>query len=369
MKITRSCWPPASSPAWTSGPWSSRGFIPPARCRRRPGWRWCRSRRRPGPNTGWASTTFTSSPATTRVRSTPWRWCNWRRRSVTFISLRRPPARRGAGCNGAAIMPVAAGVARAAAAGRMRFQFQALATAGAGGADPRRRAEGRAAVEVRQSRLLRRRRPALYVLKNADGFVERGIASWYGPDFHGKRTSSGEIYDMYQMTAAHKTLPIPTYVQVTNLQTGRSTVVKVNDRGPFKDNRIIDLSYVAARKLGIWEQGTGLVEIRALTPGGKPVAAPAVAPPTSTVIAQARATGAPVPFYIQIGAFIDRGNAERLRARVLAVASNVQIAPGESNGQAVYRVQIGPFTDVDASDRIVHALLQAGVAEYRIVLE
>ncbi len=208
-----------------------------------------------------------------------------------------------------------------------------------------------------------------YVLKNADGFVERGIASWYGPDFHGKRTSSGEIYDMYQMTAAHKTLPIPTYVQVTNLQTGRSTVVKVNDRGPFKDNRIIDLSYVAARKLGIWEQGTGLVEIRALTPGGKPVAAPAVAPPTSTVIAQARATGAPVPFYIQIGAFIDRGNAERLRARVLAVASNVQIAPGESNGQAVYRVQIGPFTDVDASDRIVHALLQAGVAEYRIVLE
>jgi len=208
-----------------------------------------------------------------------------------------------------------------------------------------------------------------YVLKNANGFVERGIASWYGPDFNGKRTSSGEIYDMYQMTAAHKTLPIPAYVEVTNLQTGQRAVVKVNDRGPFKDNRIIDLSYVAARKLGIWAQGTGLVEIRALSPGGGS-AATAVAettPPVATVPAKGR--GAPVPFYIQVGAFIDRGNADRLRARVQALVPDVQIAPGESNGQAVYRVQIGPLTDVDASDRIVHALLQAGLEEYRIVLE
>lgn len=212
-----------------------------------------------------------------------------------------------------------------------------------------------------------------YVLKSADGFVERGIASWYGPDFHGKRTSSGEIYDMYQMTAAHKTLPIPAYIEVTNLQTGQRAVVKVNDRGPFKDNRIIDLSYVAARKLGIWAQGTGLVEIRTLIPGGEPAGATAAAAttptPASTAKVPVKISGAPVPFYIQVGAFIDRGNADRLRARVQVLAPNVQIAPGESNGQAIYRVQIGPLTDVDASDRIVHALVQAGVDEYRIVLE
>jgi rare lipoprotein A len=212
-----------------------------------------------------------------------------------------------------------------------------------------------------------------YVLKSADGFVERGIASWYGPDFHGKRTSSGEIYDMYQMTAAHKTLPIPAYVEVTNLQTGQRAVVKVNDRGPFKDNRIIDLSYVAARKLGIWAQGTGLVEIRTLIPGAAPALATttaAITPaPAPAIKAPDKNPGAPVPFYIQVGAFIDRGNADRLRARVQTVAPNVQISPGESNGQAIYRVQIGPLTDVDTSDRIVHSLLQAGVNEYRIVLE
>jgi len=104
-------------------------------------------------------------------------------------------------------------------------------------------------------------------MKDARGYVERGIASWYGTKFHGRRTSSGEIYDMYGMTAAHKTLPLPTYVRVTNLKNGRSVVVKVNDRGPFHDNRLIDLSYTAAKKLGIVATGTGLVEVRAITPG------------------------------------------------------------------------------------------------------
>lgn len=104
-----------------------------------------------------------------------------------------------------------------------------------------------------------------HVLESAKGYDKKGIASWYGPDFQGKRTSSGETYDMYAMTAAHKTLPIPTYVEVTNLANGKKVVVRVNDRGPFAKDRIIDLSYIAALKLGIVGHGTARVRVRALT--------------------------------------------------------------------------------------------------------
>src|SRR5277367_2499542 len=106
-----------------------------------------------------------------------------------------------------------------------------------------------------------------FVLAAADGYTERGVASWYGPTFHGGSTSSGEQYDMYGMTAAHKTLPLPTYVRVTNLRNGKSCVVRINDRGPFVANRLIDLSYTAAAKLDMLREGTTLVEVRALTPG------------------------------------------------------------------------------------------------------
>ena len=105
-----------------------------------------------------------------------------------------------------------------------------------------------------------------YVKDSAKGYVEQGIASWYGTKFHGRRTSSGETYDMYAMTAAHKTLPLPTYARVTNLENGRSVMVKVNDRGPFHQNRIIDLSYSAATRLGIVKTGTGRVEVEAIDP-------------------------------------------------------------------------------------------------------
>ena len=110
------------------------------------------------------------------------------------------------------------------------------------------------------------------VLQTSKDFVQRGIASWYGHPFHGRATSTGETYDMYAMTAAHKTLPLPTYVRVTDLDTGNRVVVRVNDRGPFVEGRVIDLSYVAAVKLGIAERGTARVEVRALDP-------PAVDPP------------------------------------------------------------------------------------------
>jgi len=105
-----------------------------------------------------------------------------------------------------------------------------------------------------------------YIKKSARGYVERGLASWYGQPFHGRQTSSGETYDMYAMSAAHKTLPLPTYVRVTNLENGRSVVVRINDRGPFQDDRVIDLSYTAAVKLGMKNQGTARVEVRAIEP-------------------------------------------------------------------------------------------------------
>ena len=105
-----------------------------------------------------------------------------------------------------------------------------------------------------------------YTKKSVRGHVERGLASWYGRPFHGRKTSSGEIYDMYAMSAAHKTLPLPTYARVTNLENGRRVVVRINDRGPFHDDRVIDLSYTAAVKLGMKRQGTARVEVRAIDP-------------------------------------------------------------------------------------------------------
>ena len=107
------------------------------------------------------------------------------------------------------------------------------------------------------------------VLDSSEGYVAEGLASWYGEEFHGRRTSSGEPYDMYLMTAAHRTLPIPTYVEVTNLENGRVAVVRVNDRGPFHPDRIIDLSYVAARKLDIVGPGTARVRVRAMEPAAR----------------------------------------------------------------------------------------------------
>ena len=159
---------------------------------------------------------------------------------------------------------------------------------------PERRAASRPAHPTPQAQALRRRLPAeavpdavprveprsrygnppfyevfgkrYYVLSSSSAYVERGVASWYGPGFHKIRTSTGEPYDMYGMTAAHKTLPLPAYVRVTNLQNGRSVVVRVNDRGPFVGNRIIDLSYTAAAKLDMLRNGTAMVEVRAIDP-------------------------------------------------------------------------------------------------------
>jgi rare lipoprotein A len=200
-----------------------------------------------------------------------------------------------------------------------------------------------------------------YVRKDSAGFQERGIASWYGTKFHGRRTSSGETYDMYAMTAAHKTLPLPTYVSVRSLDTGDSIVVKVNDRGPFHENRIIDLSYVAALKLGIAKAGTGLVEVRAIDPGNYRPGPVPVRLPTSAV---------DKGFYIQVGAFANLNNAQKLKRRLQGLADNLlEISEAGSRSSKLYRVRFGPITDINMADRIVTRLVKFGVTEHHIVLD
>lgn len=209
-----------------------------------------------------------------------------------------------------------------------------------------------------------------HVLDSSDGYRERGIASWYGTKFHGRRTSSGERYDMYAMTAAHKTLPLPTYVEVTNLKNNRKVIVKVNDRGPFHENRIIDLSYAAAHKLGINRAGTGLVEVRAINTGEpEPVIAsnPNSAPLASAASAEPPAT---INLFLQVGAFASRSNAEQLLGRLLnAAVDNVRISQLISTEQTLYRVRIGPIASVEEADRLAASLEQIGINTGRVVID
>lgn len=208
-----------------------------------------------------------------------------------------------------------------------------------------------------------------YVLESARGYRDTGIASWYGEKFHGRRTSSGEPYDMYAMTAAHKTLPLPTFVRVTNLNNERQIVVKVNDRGPFHDDRIIDLSYTAARKLGIIRNGSAPVRVEAIVPGADVrVASAAMATPTATAPA---APAAPPPVYghyLQAGAFMAPHNAEELAARLRAAGlSHVFVDPPDVDD--FYRVRLGPFRDAVALDAARQRLRALGVSFRAITTE
>ena len=203
-----------------------------------------------------------------------------------------------------------------------------------------------------------------YVLDSSKGFKQKGIASWYGPKFHGKKTSSGETYDMYAMSAAHKTLPLPTYLEVKNLENGRRIIVRVNDRGPFHDNRIVDLSYTGALKLDMLAKGTALVEIRAIDPrshrgGGAPVE---TRPGT-------RKKGAQPDFYIQVGVFSDVKNAKRLKRSLRALKKPVKVEKIRLNRGTAYRVKIGPLNNIEAADEIVSRLGQFDVRDHRILLE
>jgi rare lipoprotein A len=233
-------------------------------------------------------------------------------------------------------------------------------------------------------------------MTDAADYRERGVASWYGKKFHGRRTSSGEPYDMYTMTAAHKTLPLPSYVRVRNLENNRTAIVRVNDRGPFLNNRLIDLSYAAATKLGIVGTGTGLVEIETVTaPDAAPVqvaqpkletrglgviptaeAAPlppapvAAAPSSAPVVAGAPPAIAP-KLFVQAGAFREWSNAEAMRMRLERLAFTpilVQAVTTESQPR-VYRVRIGPIASVEEGDRMSAALARHGVRDPLLVVE
>jgi len=227
-----------------------------------------------------------------------------------------------------------------------------------------------------------------YVMASSVGYVERGVASWYGPGFHKERTSVGEPYDMYGMTAAHKSLPLPAYVRVTNLQNGRSCVVRVNDRGPFVGNRIIDLSYTAAAKLDMLRDGTAMVEVRALQPvdpasdthltvasvgtaplTSEPVTTPAAAAPP--VITPAPVTSVPVrTLFVQAGAFAAPANAQRLADQLRGAGyTQVFVRDDLVAGRRLYRVRIGPIPNVPEFDRIVAALEQVGVRDAHLALD
>jgi rare lipoprotein A len=202
-------------------------------------------------------------------------------------------------------------------------------------------------------------------------YRERGIASWYGRKFHGQKTSTGETYDMYAMTAAHPTLALPSYARVTNVATGRSVVVRVNDRGPFLHGRVIDLSYAAAHRVGIAMNGSGEVEVEAIVPGAVLVAA--ATPPLPAVGSAASAPAAPrtaaagtppvLPspggYAVQLGAFASHANAQNFLAHVQNQLSTAQVEARVRQARGLFRVYVGPYPDRDEARRVGERLESA----------
>lgn len=228
-----------------------------------------------------------------------------------------------------------------------------------------------------------------YPMSETRNYRKLGVASWYGKKFHGRKTALGERYDMYAMTAAHKTLPLPIYVRVRNLANNRTVVVRVNDRGPFLHNRLIDLSYAAAHRLGMLGRGTADVEVTVVLPGFKPV------PPAAGVTINKIDDGDPTSaeeitaqtidktenktaieldtskfIYLQVGAFSDAKNAERLRKRLeQSNFSPVLIVPIKKNDRPLFRVRIGPLDNVNAGDAIRRRLADLGMVSAHLVNE
>ena len=207
-----------------------------------------------------------------------------------------------------------------------------------------------------------------FVLGSNAGYLERGVASWYGPTFHGGRTATGDTYDMYAMTAAHKTLPLPCYVQVTNLSNARSVVVRVNDRGPFVANRLIDLSYSAAARLDMIRNGTALVEVRSVEAqaGAPPAQSPPAPAPTTAPAAVTKVE----TLYVQAGAFADPANSERLLQKLRAAGIGPAFVRSDQlSGKTLYRVRVGPVPSVAEFDRLVEELKGVGVEDARLALD
>jgi rare lipoprotein A len=181
-------------------------------------------------------------------------------------------------------------------------------------------------------------KPEAKIEKGESKEVQFGVASWYGGEFHGRPTSSGEVYDMYQLTCAHNTLPLGTIVMVTNLENGRSLEMKVNDRGPFVKERILDVSYAASQMLGMWEKGTALVKVEVIVPGIEPVQR----------------------FTLQIGSFADESNAQKLAEQLRKYFENVYVTTLETLTQKYHRVRVGQFETRDTAWAIAERLSQMG---------
>lgn len=260
-----------------------------------------------------------------------------------------------------------------------------------------------------------------YPLRSSEGYREKGIASWYGDEFHRKPTANGETYNMYAYTAAHTTLPLPTWVRVTNLENSRSIMVRVNDRGPFVRGRLIDMSYAGAKALGFAEQGTVPVLVEAMPTDGSPLRPTMVAardaeqptrsrviegsftrrvaseddkdaattpipnlkkptqpqveeeiiqqtPEVGTRVTESKAT-LHVPVYVQTGAFSDRVNAERQKADLSKIYNEVRIMEVTSNGRLFYRVRVGPLETVDIADQVLARLIHEGYKEAIIAID
>lgn len=208
-----------------------------------------------------------------------------------------------------------------------------------------------------------------HVLENAQGYSKKGIASWYGKKFHGHRTSSGETYNMYAMTAAHKTLPLPSYVRVTSLENGKEVIVKVNDRGPFHENRIIDLSYAAARKLGVTGKGTGAVEVTVIDPENFQQKAEYQPDIKRTSALSTYPAKNNFKLYLQVGAFNSKQNAFLLRKRLSGMFKPSRVHSDFSSNENIYRVRIGPLASVSEADKLSELLSNKGISSSQIVID
>jgi len=217
-----------------------------------------------------------------------------------------------------------------------------------------------------------------YPLSTASGYDQTGIASWYGRDFHGKLTANGERYDMHALSAAHKTLPLPSLMRVTNLENGRSVVVRVNDRGPFVKKRLIDLSYAAAKVLGYTGQGTARVRVQSLDTTSPPVPPRPIRTVAKHTLSPSLASAHPLPkqpassiagMYVQLGAFAQSDNASKLKTSLSTQYPSIRVQPFMRSMQTLYRVRIGPFPDVQAIERTVLSLQQQGYGNTVVVIE
>lgn len=211
------------------------------------------------------------------------------------------------------------------------------------------------------------------VMDSNEGYVARGIASWYGEKFHGHKTSNGEVFNMYAMSAAHRSLRIPGYARVTNLENGRSVVVRVNDRGPFHSERLMDLSYAAAKKLGFHDRGTARVEVAAITvhpDGSMWLAGRPYTPGADGNQTASRTSVSPQPagdsrgLFVQLGSFSSREPAEKLLSRAQAVLENpVRVREVDTASGRFHRVQVGPFATEEGARQTQYLLETRGFSQ------